>query len=98
MNMCDRNMQISGRNSATNKAKLLGQIRQVDFALIETVEFLDMHPNNRKALRYYGKLKAEREALVKEYQEHFGPITMHGNESTNEWNWIDGPWPWEGEK
>lgn len=98
MNMQSRNAQSNGRSVAMNKHKLLANIREVDFAILETVEFLDAHPNNLKALRYYGKLKTEREALVKEYEEHVGPLTMFGNENNNKWDWVQGPWPWEGDR
>ncbi len=81
-----------------SKSKLSMQIKQIDFAIIETAEFLDTHPNNLKALRYYKKLKAEREKLLAEYESSVGPMTMHGNEDADSWAWIKGPWPWEGER
>ena len=39
----------------------------------------------------------EAEKLLAEYEASFGPITMYGNMSENDWDWVKGPWPWEGE-
>ena len=98
MNMRDQNVQSCARNAVMNRHKLLAGIRKLDFAILETVEFLDTHPNNLKALKYYGKLRTERDELVREYEENVGPLTMYGNKSDNEWKWVEGPWPWEGER
>ena len=37
----------------TDKAKLLGRVRMYDFALVEVIEYLDGHPDNAAALKYY---------------------------------------------
>ncbi len=87
MNMTEGNL---------NEKRLLSKIREYDFALLETVEFLDTHPQNLKALRYYSKLRSDLDILISEYEERFGPMTMYGNMNENGWDWIDGPWPWEG--
>lgn len=76
---------------------LLKKIREIDFALQETVLYLDAYPNNRRALAYYQKMKAEREMAVAAYEASCGPLTMYGNDSATSWDWINGPWPWEAE-
>ena len=38
----------------------------------------------------------KRKALEQEYEEKYGPITYYGNTSDS-WQWNDGPWPWENE-
>ena len=90
------NNQMNNNNPMTPNG-MIKKIREYDFAIIETVLFLDTHPNNLKALRYYSKLRTEREKLVAEYEKKIGPISMYGNMSENEWSWIEGPWPWEGD-
>ncbi len=84
-------------NSGNHKAQLLRKLREYDFAIIETALFLDTHPYNKKALMYYTKLREEREILAREYEEKVAPITIYGNKNKNAWNWIDSPWPWEGD-
>ena len=90
-------MHVNGNANHVRKAHLMRKIREYDFAIFETVEFLDTQPKNLKALKYYSKLQNEREKLVAEYETNFGPITMYGNKSDSSWDWVKGPWPWEGE-
>ena len=42
----------------TDKAKLLGRVRMYDFALVEVIEYLDGHPDNAAALKYYNEMRA----------------------------------------
>ena len=81
-------------NDATCK-RLMSQIRAVDFALYETVLYLDVYPNSCDALETYHKLKAQSKALHKEYEAVCAPLTAFGNESTASWDWMSNPFPWE---
>lgn len=83
------------QGSETDCMTLMRRIRAVDFAIQETVLYLDAYPCDRKALEYYHKLTEAREELVEAYQNGCGPLTNRGNESATEWNWICSPWPWE---
>ena len=76
---------------------LFKRIQAVDFAIYETVLYLDVYPCSKEALSYYHDLKKERERLVAEYEEKCAPLTMRGNESCERWKWISSPWPWEAE-
>lgn len=75
--------------------KLLEQIRAVDFALYEVILYLDVYPHSCDALETYHKLKTQREALRKEYENVCGPLTAFSNESGAAWDWIGSPFPWE---
>ncbi len=81
----------------TEKDMLLRRIQAEDFALYETVLFLDSHPKNKKALAYYGKHRKLAESLRAEYTNKYGPLTVCGNESDSDWQWVMKPWPWEKE-
>ena len=81
--------------SCYGRDKLLKELQSIDFSLIETVLYLDVYPHSDKALDYYHQLKQKRCAILAEYEKTYGPITMHGNESCQSWDWINGPWPWE---
>ena len=78
-----------------NEKTLLRHIATVDFALTETVLYLDAYPESRPALSYYHRLIAQKEALVKEYESKYGPLTAAGNRSKTAWQWTMAPWPWE---
>ena len=75
--------------------KLMEQIRAVDFALYETVLYLDVYPHSCDALETYHKLKAQQSELYREYEAHYGPLTAFGNESQTSWDWMSKPFPWE---
>ena len=78
-----------------NCKALMDQLRAVDFAIVETVLYLNAYPESREALNYYHRLMAERESLAKSINEKCGPLTMWQNTNRNEWNWTSAPWPWE---
>lgn len=75
--------------------KLMQQLREVDFSLVETVLFLDAYPDHPQALEYYHKLVEERKMLAKEYESSCGPLTAFKNASHTSWDWVKTPWPWE---
>ncbi len=79
----------------TARQKLTEQIRAVDFALYETVLYLDVYPRSCDALETYRKLKAQQKELHMEYEALFGPLTAFGNESQTSWDWMSKPFPWE---
>lgn len=74
---------------------LMDQIRAVDFALYETVLYLDVYPHSCDALETYRKLKAQSEALHAEYESSCAPLTAFGNKSDSSWDWMSKPFPWE---
>ena len=83
-----------GGHVSVNCKKLMEQIRAVDFALYETVLYLDVYPHSCDALETYRKLRDQREALRTEYEATCGPLTAFGNRG-NTWDWMSGPFPWE---
>ena len=84
-----------GRMQDTNCQNMKKKLQVVDFAIIDTVLYLNAYPECREALDYYHKLVEERKMLEKAINEKCGPVTFMGNESRAEWNWVLGPWPWE---
>lgn len=74
--------------------ELLDEIRAVEFALCELVEYLDVYPDCGEALAMYRELVGKRDALVRKYEQEVGPLTCLGNMSCSSWDWIRGPFPW----
>ena len=100
-NGCDltRNRQrtpcgCEGNGVSVNCKRLMEQIRAVDFALYETVLYLDAYPHSCDALETYRKLRAQSEALRAEYEATCGPLTAFGNKGDT-WDWMGQPFPWE---
>ena len=73
----------------------MNQLRAIDFAIQETVLYLNAYPACRQALEYYHQLTEQRKALMSTYEKSCAPITMYGNTSRTSWDWVEGPWPWE---
>lgn len=76
-------------------SQLMDRIRAVDFALYETILYLDVYPDSCHALETYHKLRLERNTLHAEFEKTYGPLTAFGNESTTSWDWMSRPAPWE---
>ena len=92
---CGCNRNETPRDTGATCHRLMEQIRAVDFALYETVLYLDAYPHSCDALETYRKLMEQREALHKEYEMTHGPLTAFGNQSTTSWDWMNKPFPWE---
>ena len=75
----------------------MNQLRAIDFAIQETVLYLDAYPENKQALEYYHQLLEKRKECLSAYETNCGPVTMYGNTSRSSWDWVEGPWPWEPE-
>ena len=53
----------------SEQQKLYSQIQKYSFAIVETVLFLDGHPDNKMALNYYNTLQGKLKPLVDEYEK-----------------------------
>ena len=84
-------------NDNRTRSTLLHKLQAEDFALYEVALYLDGHPNCKKALRYYEEHKKIAAALKAEFEARFGPLSIYGNQNEQNWDWADGPWPWERE-
>ena len=80
-----------------DRTALLYKIQAEDFALYEVALYLDGHPKSKKALKFYHEHKKIAEALKAEFEEKFGPLSIYQNQNGENWDWANGPWPWEGE-
>ena len=83
-------------NTQINCAAAMKKLRSVDFAIVDTVLYLDAYPNSASALEYYRKLMAERERLAYTVNTQCGPLTARDNVG-DVWRWTNGPWPWHTE-
>ena len=81
----------------TDKATLMKRINMLSFAVDEAVLFLDTHPEDREALRYYHEMNAQRQKAVAEYTAEYGPLTAGSVTNAERWTWVDCTWPWQKE-
>ncbi len=84
---------LTGRQNM-NHTDLLEQIRQIDFAIYETVLYLDAYPESHEAMALYQSL-LEAAKKLKAVYEKSAPLTIYGNTDLTSWDWTKTPWPWE---
>lgn len=80
-------------NYSTNQKQLMEYINQVSFAMDDTRLFLDTHPKNASALRYFNEMAVYRRKAVDEYESKYGPICQYDEEI--EWEWNEAIFPWQ---
>ncbi|MEZ3452800.1 MAG: spore coat protein CotJB [Oscillospiraceae bacterium] len=78
-----------------NGNNLMCAIQMYDFYLYELNLYLDTHPADRNALDLFKKYTELRNAAYEAYINKYGPITADQSSTTERFNWVDDPWPWE---
>ncbi len=78
-----------------NREQLLEYVNALSVAVVETTLFLDTHPDDQEALKYYDRMKMLLYQAKKEYSMRFGPLNNTDVNVSNGWSWVNGPWPWE---
>lgn len=87
-----------GRNNCpckNNCDNIINRLQTIDFAIVETVLYLDSYPDCAEALHNFRKLTEERKGVVAAYESECGPLTCSCGNDICKWRWTDGPWPWE---
>lgn len=72
-------------------------VQQLYFAMLDASLFLNSHPSNSSALRYFQNAKKDYQQAAATYEKNFGPLYFT-NAGDSTWEWVDSPWPWEGVK
>lgn len=87
------------RKQPSQRCSFLQQINEVSFAVNDMLLYLDTHPKDQKALRYFSDISDRRNQLMAEYAEKYGPLTIDSAavSSENAWKWSQQPFPWEKE-
>ena len=85
---------------------IMKNIYELGFALVETMLYLDTHPDDAAAIEYYAEIKDKYVQFMKKYSDYYGPLSMEYMVNDNywmwaigsrgKWDWIQQPWPWEG--
>ncbi len=70
-------------------------VYEVGFVLVETMLYLDTHPNDREALAYFARMKEQYKMCLCKYNEICGPLQFTDVDDENYWTWASMPMPWE---
>lgn len=84
------------RNDSIERSQLLHWITTISFAMEDAALYLDTHPENENALKYYFNYAALRKQALEDYATCFSPLTKETASSDQAWKWVAEPWPWEG--
>ena len=68
---------------------------QLEFAVLETVLFLDTHPRDRNVLELHNDFARRLINRIRRYQEEYGLLFSNYPDADYPWQWIDEPWPWQ---
>ncbi len=90
---CGNNTNECWNNRDEIREKMMKEIKCLNFAIIELAEYLDTHPDDRKALCLHREYTNELNEIKDKYQRIFGPLTIYF--PCNKWRWLEEPWPWE---
>lgn len=83
-------------NSCSTREELLYLINLVSFSVDEIVLYLDTHPHDQEALRYYKENMGYRREFLTKYAEEYGPLTLDDCPNPDQkWLWETQPFPWE---
>lgn len=80
-----------------SKHELFCLINQSSFMIDDIALYLNTHPECKEAIEAYKHYKHIRKEAIKDYTEMYGPISKYNVDVNNYWDWVNQPWPWEGE-
>ena len=85
------------RNQCTPRENLLNRINEVSFAVNDILLYLDTHPKCKEGFAFYLECDKERQKLMKEYSQCYGPLTIDDalESGWDTWKWAEQPFPWE---
>lgn len=78
----------------SEREDILMQWQEINFAMIDLQLYLDVKPNDKKALDLFNDYLKKEKELCRLYESKYGPLTFDSI-ATNSWAWENGPWPWE---
>ena len=84
---------VNIRPKSDREAKLYN-VMCYSFAINDMNLYLDVHPDDRRALALLKELIMEEDKAKKEYIMSYGPLKVCDTKG-DKFSWIDGPWSWE---
>lgn len=73
----------------------MSELQALAFAVQELALYLDTHRKDREALELYRNYQQLYDHCLKEYRKNHGPMSHNCIMDTEEYAWLDDPWPWE---
>ncbi|MCL1880557.1 MAG: spore coat protein CotJB [Oscillospiraceae bacterium] len=93
-----KNISEKEQPQKSNRTQALKDVQCLDFALHEAALFLDVNPNDKKALKYFEEIRVLVKEARQKFESQFGPLTIDSKFNAKDgenFSWVDSPWPWE---
>ena len=71
------------------------ELQVLSFAIQELALYLDTHRDDQEALELYQQYQQMYQNCSVQYAEKFGPMNHRCPTTSNEYQWLNDPWPWE---
>lgn len=79
----------------SEREQLLKKLSAYAFAAYDWNLYLDTHPDDKDAIAMFRKMADKADELKGEYISKFGPLRAVESQDADQWEWINGPWPWD---
>ena len=89
-------MNNTNTSNRPSKCALMRRIMELEFYIDDIGLYLDTHPDDCRSLARYQEIHHEYDTAVQNYSEWYGPLNKYHGTCNSRFDWIDGPWPWEG--
>ena len=86
-NSCNKEECMQNRNRV--RQEMMKQIKCLSFAVVDISEYLDTHPDDRKAICLHKEYCNRLEEIKDKYQRIFGPLSIYY--PCNKWRWLEEP-------
>lgn len=84
-------------NPTNEREALLYQLLQYKFAITDLNLYLDTNPNDVEMMMILKKYLDVEGQIKEKYEKMYGPLVVDDVQLVGrKWDWISGPWPWEG--
>ena len=86
------------RNNMLNSSRdaMMAPVRQSGFAAFDAHLYLDTHPCDTAAIPYFRQMTDAAASARTTFEAQNGPLTASQSNDASYFNWVTGPWPWEG--
>ena len=84
-------------NKPADLSTPLCELMAMDFVIRELNLYLDTHPDDREAFETLQKCIRLSAEGRRRYVEQYGPVSLRDLESSDVYDWLNAPWPWQQE-
>lgn len=83
------------KENLNKKQRVLYLIMQYMFVLTDINLFLDVNPEDKKALKDFDIVSTELKKLINYYERNYHTIIQYDNYQDHNYDWATSLWPWE---